>query len=452
MANTGKENREDIEKLKRKYRSNYIPRIILGFIALGILHAFAIDPFVLVITGVYIGLALLWAVLVELEAGIIRFEGLRYARITLDSFYYTLTIYVTGGIWSFAVLSYLGLITLSSLYVTRRFGVFAIAICVAFYNAMLALIWASMIPALNILAGPSSMPAAITPSSVVLSNFLFIFLALLIHLIVHTNYRNLQLERDALHERNETIEFELHLARMIQERLIPSRKVAGFVHYLYRPMDQVGGDFFDFIEFPGRERIGIFLSDVSGHGVPAAFITSMIKTTILQAGERTGDPAGLLTYMNDLLQDRIAGNFITAFYGIFDPATRTIRYSNAGHPQPYIITERGELSQLQRGRNTALAMFPLGQLLENGMAYVNYEDVLPAGSRLLLYTDGLIEARPNAGGDDRFFEQSGLTDALREFGKLPGAEFIDALVRRLEAHRGGSAFEDDICLICIDIQ
>ncbi|MEI7652004.1 MAG: DUF1501 domain-containing protein, partial [Verrucomicrobiota bacterium] len=83
-------------------------------------------------------------------------------------------------------------------------------------------------------------------------------------------------------------------------------------------MEEVGGDFYDFINFRDSEKIGIFISDVSGHGVPAAFITSMIKTTILQSGERKENPAELLTYINDLLHNQTGGNFITTFYGIFN--------------------------------------------------------------------------------------------------------------------------------------
>ena len=76
-------------------------------------------------------------------------------------------------------------------------------------------------------------------------------------------------------------------------------------------MEQVGGDFYDFYRFRDYRDLGIFLSDVSGHGVSAAFITSMVKTIILQSGYKRNNPAALLSYINKMLLGRTAGNFVT---------------------------------------------------------------------------------------------------------------------------------------------
>ncbi len=255
-------------------------------------------------------------------------------------------------------------------------------------------------------------------------------------------------EKNKLQSQNEILENELLLARKIQEQLIPRSNPSRNIHSLYKPMEQVGGDFYDFLTFEDNDNIGIFISDVSGHGVPAAFITSMIKTTILQAGERINDPAGLLFYMNEVLRNQTAGNFITAYYGIYNPLERTLIYSNAGHPQPYLITDNAVL-QLQGGKNTALAMFPNSLLAKSNKFYTNFSEKLPLNSKLLLYTDGLTEARPTD-NNSLYFEYASMVEIFKKNGGLPCGAFIEELYSQLAMFRGSDSFEDDICLICID--
>jgi serine phosphatase RsbU (regulator of sigma subunit) len=260
----------------------------------------------------------------------------------------------------------------------------------------------------------------------------------------------LTVERNKLKDQYDIMRHEIALARKIQEQMMPNLRPVEYISSFYRPMEQVGGDFFDFIRFDGLDAIGIFVSDVSGHGVPAAFITSMVKTIILQAGKRKENPAELLRYINDVLQDQIGGNFITAFYGIYDPSGRTIRYSNAGHYQPYVI-DGDRVSQLQGGKNTAIAMFPSSFLARSNKTYQNFEEKLPTKSKLLLYTDGLIEAR-NAVLPKDFFEYDGMLDVFRDASHLDSAAFIDRVYARLVNFRGGDTFEDDICMICLDVR
>ncbi|TFH42151.1 MAG: hypothetical protein E4G96_04045, partial [Chrysiogenales bacterium] len=131
-------------------------------------------------------------------------------------------------------------------------------------------------------------------------------------------------DRDILKDRNTIIENDLKLARRIQKQMIPQGSPYPWIHALYQPMEMVGGDFFDYFEFRNPSRIGIFVSDVSGHGMSAAFITSMVKTMTLQSGDVREDPASLLHYLNGLLHGKTAENFITAFYGVYDPDDRSL--------------------------------------------------------------------------------------------------------------------------------
>lgn len=268
-------------------------------------------------------------------------------------------------------------------------------------------------------------------------------------IVQHSNLE-LTAERRLLQSKNDIIERDIALAREIQKHILPHNSPLSIISSKYHPMLDVGGDFYDFILIPNSNKIGIFLSDVSGHGVPAAFITSMIKTTLLQAGEKIIDPASLLLYINSVLHGQLAGNFITAFYGIFETTTGTFLYSNAGHPQPYVISSKS-VTQLQGGRNTALAMFPNNMLKNSNKSYLNYREILPSGSKILLYTDGLTETRP-INDKDKYFEYSGMIDVFMEISSLPCDDFIDELFNRLYNFRGVSTFEDDVCLICVDVQ
>ena len=99
-------------------------------------------------------------------------------------------------------------------------------------------------------------------------------------LLVVEKQELLQAERNQLFDRNRLMKRELEMARRIQQALIPQETPNKNIFSLYRPMEEVGGDYFDFFRIGDEGKIGVFLSDVSGHGVPAAFITSMIKSSI----------------------------------------------------------------------------------------------------------------------------------------------------------------------------
>lgn len=257
----------------------------------------------------------------------------------------------------------------------------------------------------------------------------------------------LETQKDVLQNRNETIEKDLAMARTIQQQLIPHTSPVGYVHSLYRPMDFVGGDFYDFIRFGESSELGVFLSDVTGHGVPATLVTSMIKSIILQPSQNRHDPASFLAHLNSLLANQTGGNFVTAFYAVFNPETREITYANAGHHPPLLISN-GSITPLCGKRGAPLAIFSGEELLALGKGYVSNRETLPAGSRLLLYTDGLVEIGMGTHGNAEE-RDAVLADAIREHTGLPGEEFLGRLIASI-LRRSGSAFEDDVCAICLD--
>jgi len=261
--------------------------------------------------------------------------------------------------------------------------------------------------------------------------------------------RELEQERNRFKVRNEVMERELTLARQIQEQLIPHPYPNSFIASMYKPMEQVGGDFYDFLKFRDSNKIGIFLSDVSGHGVPAAFITSMVKTLILQSGPRREDPAELLSFLNSLLINQTGGNFITAFYGILDPDERTLLFSNAGHHAPIAITA-DSIYPVNGSRSIPLAVMDNEVLEKAGKAFSNSQVVLEEKSKLILYTDGLTETTAK-NNQSVYFEDDVLNDVFREIRGQESRAFVEELISRLIMFHGSSSFDDDICLVCVDV-
>ncbi len=276
----------------------------------------------------------------------------------------------------------------------------------------------------------------------------------------------LQTERNALKDRNEIIEKDLEVARTIQLKLIPADSPYRGVAFYYKPMDKLGGDFFDFIQFRDSDSIGFFISDVSGHGVPAAFITSMIKTLMLQAGPLREDPAALLTYLDSILTATMGGHFVTAFYGILNRRTNMLSFSNAGHNPPYLVSTDG-IDLLKHPRKSLpLALMAKSRSIEIKSTYSNETVDLGGYRKLFMFTDGMIEARnvneyresmnrtelprkPDYRIPD--FEMMRLADVMRASRDLAAPEFIEAIVSSLVEFRGSELFDDDICMVCVDI-
>ncbi len=255
-------------------------------------------------------------------------------------------------------------------------------------------------------------------------------------------------EKKILQDYQSKILLELSLAQKIQNQMIPAKSFNKSLSFFYKPMDEVGGDFFDIFVTQVDKTISIFISDVSGHGVPAAFITSMIKTSIYQSEDARKDPAKLLSYLNDILVNQTAGNFVTAFYCIYDPTKREIMYANAGHNYPFLI-ENESVSELYGG-SMPLAILNNIEMSENNKTYKNYSRILPEKSRLVFYTDGLTEAF-HKHDTNCYFEDILKNDLLLSLKSQTCEDFISMTFEKLKNFHGKENFDDDICLICLDV-
>jgi sigma-B regulation protein RsbU (phosphoserine phosphatase) len=181
------------------------------------------------------------------------------------------------------------------------------------------------------------------------------------------------------------VERELEIARKIQLSILPEKVPAtkGLeIAVRYVPMTQVAGDFYDFIELPDG-RLGVLVADVSGHGVPAALIASMLKMAFVSHAPAAADPAEMLTKLNGALYGHFSSHFVTAVYAVIDTAARTMTYSAAAHPP--VLVRRGDGSVDELSENgLMLGAFDFAQ-------YANASTKFGIGDQVLLYTDGLAE-------------------------------------------------------------
>jgi sigma-B regulation protein RsbU (phosphoserine phosphatase) len=181
------------------------------------------------------------------------------------------------------------------------------------------------------------------------------------------------------------IQKEVEVARRIQLSILPAAFPASAnfrVAARYVPMTSVAGDFYDFIVADDRQA-GILIADVSGHGVPAALIASMVKLAATSQRANAADPSGLLAGMNAALCGNTQNQFVTAAYVHLDSKAGELRYSAAGHP-PMLLLRKGKVLPIEQN-GLMLAVFDFAE-------YSTAARRLEQGDRLLLYTDGIVEA------------------------------------------------------------
>jgi len=256
-------------------------------------------------------------------------------------------------------------------------------------------------------------------------------------------------QKRELELRNITLENDLTLAKAIQKEFIPKKMPNKKIHAIYKPMEAIGGDFYDFIHFEDEDLLGIIISDVSGHGVPAALITAMFKGYIEEAGDLKLYPSELLIQLNKTLLPLTGMNFITVFYGIFNKKTYSLKYVNAGHTIPFIIRDQ-KISSLLGKRSVPIAIFNNEQLIEHKKTFFENEITLEKGSRMVLYTDGLTEAR-NLSTPMEDFERTTLFSVLTDKADDTPKAFIKRIYSELIKYKGDENLEDDVCIICLDV-
>lgn len=254
-----------------------------------------------------------------------------------------------------------------------------------------------------------------------------------------TSLENARLFQEALEKQR--MEEELHIARTIQQGLLPSG-LPNILNYdvaaLNVPSRQVGGDYFDVISI--LESIyGIAIADVSGKGAGAALLMSNLQAS-LHALILSETPIGeIVKRINNLIHQNTAlDKFITFFYGQLDTDRNCFTYCNAGHNPPYRVSGNGKIEELG-----------VGGLILGMMVDIEYETAsidLKPGDCIVMYTDGITEAM-NVGGEE--FGEERLKQLIINERKLNSQGLIDRIVSEVNHFTEGMSQADDITMVVI---
>ncbi len=267
---------------------------------------------------------------------------------------------------------------------------------------------------------------------------------------------------DQIYRRNLQVEKDLHTARQLQQSLLPNpiEDTSADVlsgefqlskcHYLddhtritgmYVPCDALGGDLYDVMKFKD-DAIGITVADVSGHGVPAGFITALFKASFYRTTHTFQSPGDILFNLNNELAKIITtGEYITAIYCRLEDDGRKLLYSGAGHPYP--MHYRAKTKDMAR-------------LMENGPPLVWFNDMdypvgetsLEPGDKVLIFTDGISEMKePNR---DIYGEDELEALFLKHAQLASGGHLVEAMLQELSDYTQGHPLEDDMSLILLE--
>jgi len=237
---------------------------------------------------------------------------------------------------------------------------------------------------------------------------------------------------------------ELTLAGRVQASLLPELppEIPGWqIAATWKPARETSGDFYDFVPLPNG-RLGIVVADVVDKGMGAALLMALSRTLIrTYATEFPNHPEHLLQVTNQrILTDIDAGLFVTLFYGVLDPSTATLTYSNAGHPPPYLFTP-GETptSAILPGSG-----MPLGVSEEADWQPGSIE--MSPGAMLLLYTDGVLDTQNQRG---EFLGEEGMLDIIQSQIGHSARTVQDTLLSGLYNYAGSEPQVDDITLMVL---
>lgn len=259
----------------------------------------------------------------------------------------------------------------------------------------------------------------------------------------------IQLRKSQVHlVEQERLQQEMHIAKQIQQTLLPSEfpVLEGYdISSFYAAAKEVGGDFYDFIEVD-KDTLGVVVADVSGKGVPGAFVMTMIRTALRSEARGVKDAAEVLAKVNDfVVNDMKRGMFVTLFYVIIDSKRRRINFASAGH-NPLILHRPSKNKTYYLNPRG----FPIGiSLPDKDLFRKSIESdtiALAEDDILLVYTDGVTEAmnaKRKMFGEERFLR------IIRECGKKTADDFIETLKKEMNIFTEGSEQNDDITLVAI---
>ena len=243
-------------------------------------------------------------------------------------------------------------------------------------------------------------------------------------------------------DRNREIENDLDIARIIIKNMMPEkiREIPGLeIETTCLQMDKIGGDFYNLNH--SDKSVEIFIADVSGHGLLAAFLALITKIYYESISDKK-DAAHVLNQINQVVcKSTVRFNFVTAFFGSWDFDTNIFRYSSAGHfPQLLYRKKNDEFFDLYTV-GKPLGWIDTASFLENKIE-------IKSGDRIIFFTDGITET---FNPDHEMYGDARLKEFIQNNTDLNSAKFSSELKKELQDFSKSEKFQDDITLIVWDI-
>jgi len=262
---------------------------------------------------------------------------------------------------------------------------------------------------------------------------------------------------EVLRAANTRMKESLLAAAKIQRSFLPERvpdSPGAEFAWVYEPCDELGGDTLNVVPLDDS-HVGIYICDVSGHGVPAALLSVHLSRfmtrldgarSVLRKKNGGGEyevtsPTDVAAELNrHFVFNNSSTQYFTATYGVLDLEKREFRFTSAGHPGPLVIS--GGKGSLYKARPPAVGFLPDAEFQEETVS-------CKAGDRLYFYTDGIFEVADRNGEE---FGQQRLCDVLANAADQPLDESLRCIVRAVKAWAEGEPFADDVSLIGVEVR
>lgn len=277
-------------------------------------------------------------------------------------------------------------------------------------------------------------------------------IAVLTFILVIIKTRKLQEAYNELEEKDRIIQMELDFASLIQRNIMPKGRYKWGDFYIYgysQPMEKIGGDFFDVIAMPGGKLL-FYVADVSGHGIPAALITTMLKVSLIAIALEERDPSKILSKLNERIrivnssEGQVIANYLTIFIGVLDK-NGDMFFSSGGHYVPVVYNSIAKKFKEMKDING-----PIVGILEPSLFRTTSESFrVERGDKIILFTDGIVERRNPEG---KHLEIDGfkhiIVSAIEK--GFSGKELVAFVLNEIEKFSKGVRARDDYTLLLVE--
>lgn len=262
--------------------------------------------------------------------------------------------------------------------------------------------------------------------------------------LVEKRTAQLKIANSELQEKNNLMKRELETAKNVQESMIPKifkESQNFFIDGRYYPMQSLGGDYYD-VFYLNENMLGLVIADVSGHGVSAALVSTMAKMSFSNNASPDRSTADVMNTIHKGLYNSVgrSGMFMTAFYAIIDLTTLEMEYSSGGHNEVIILKKDGTVTDLE-SLNTIVGIF-------EEETYTSKKINITEGDRIILYTDGIIEAKNES---NEFLGSKKFHEMIKGYRDLKTEDLIEKILSDLKNFTGDGEIDDDRTILVAEI-